>query len=360
MKRKRMTALLGALVLTATGAVAAENDKATAKPAAPSKEAFLDDLVCKGKGVEIKRSQVDEAVIQFKANLTARGQPFPEGRRQEVEAQLLDRLIVTTLLVSRATEEDRAKARTLAEKFTADTKRQAGSEDSFLRQLRAMGFSPEQFEAQVVERAVCEAVVERELKNKVVISDEHARKFYDENGEQFERPETARASHILLSTRNAETGQELSPEKKKEKKEQMEKILERARKGEDFGALAKEFSEDPGSKEQGGEYTFPRGKMVPEFETAAFSLKTNEISDIVTTQFGYHIIKLSEKMPPKKLAYAETEKDLKEYLVGQEVQKQLPAFMEDLKKGAGLEYLNGAKPPVEPPVETPAGKPAAK
>ena len=81
----------------------------------------------------------------------------------------------------------------------------------------------------------------------------------------------------------------------------MEGLLKRARAGEDFAKLAKEYSEDPGSKDKGGEYKFPRGQMVPEFEAAAFSLKTNQVSDIVTTSFGYHIIKLSEKIPAQKV-----------------------------------------------------------
>jgi peptidyl-prolyl cis-trans isomerase C len=359
MKKEKTIALLGVMVLTATAGIAADADKPETKSAADAKKLFPDEVLCRGKGVEVRRSQVDEAFLQFKANLTARGQPFPEERREQVEAQLLDRLLVTRLLVSRATDEDRAKAKTLAEKFEGDTRKQAGSDESFERQLRAMGFSAAKFREQVVERAICEEVVDRELKGKTSISDEQAKKFYEENGDQFQRPEMVRASHILLSTRVAGTERDMSEDKKKEKKEQIEKILERARKGEDFAALAKEFSEDPGSKDQGGEYTFPRGQMMPEFEAAAFALKTNEISDIVTTQFGFHIIKLSEKVPPQKIEYAKAEKELKEYLAKQQVQKQLPDFMEKLKKEANLEYLNGAKPPPEPSAVVPTPVPGA-
>lgn len=104
--------------------------------------------------------------------------------------------------------------------------------------------------------------------------------------------------------------------------------------------------------------------MVPALDTAAFSLKTNEVSDIVITQFGYHIIKLYEKMPEQKIEYAAAEKELKDYLVRQEVQSGLPAFVEKLKKEADLKYLNGAKPPPEPsPGPTtaiPDAKPADK
>jgi peptidyl-prolyl cis-trans isomerase C len=352
MKTKTTAALLGAMALTVGGMNAAEVAKeSTPKPVAPGKQLFPDDVLCKGKGVEVKRSQLDEAFSQFRANLAVRGQTVPEDKRAMYEAQLLDRLVITTLLVSRATEEDKKKAREQAE-----TRKQAGSEESFQRQLKAMAFSTEQFDAQIIERAICEEVVERQLKSKVNITDEQAKKYYEENGDRFERPEMVRASHILLATRDAVTGQEFSEEKKKEKHQQIEKVLERAKKGEDFAALAKEFSEDPGSKDNGGEYTFPRGQMVPEFENAAFSLNTNQVSGIVTTQFGYHIIKLHEKTPKEKTEFAKVEKDLKEFLARQEVQeKMLPDFLKQIKKEAGLEYLNGAKPP-----ETPDEKPAAK
>ena len=362
MKTRMSVALLGLTAITALVVGAAEATKEnTPKPSASPKPLFPDEVLCKGKGIETKRSELDEAFLQFKANLNARGQILPEDKREQVESQLLDRLVITRLLVNRATEEDKKKARTAADKYVASTREQAGSEESFVRQLGAMNFTPAQFDAQVLERAVCEEVVDRELKSKVNVSDEQIKKFYDENGQQFERPETVRAAHILLSTRDPSTNQELNEEKKKEKRQQMDKILERARKGEDFAGLAREFTEDPGSKNKGGEYTFPRGQMVAAFETAAFSLKTNQVSDVITTQFGYHIIKLYEKTPAQKLELAKVKDDLKEQLTRFEVQdKMLPDYLKKLKKDAGLEYLNGAKPPVEIPPEPAAEKPAEK
>jgi hypothetical protein len=275
---------------------------------------------------------------------------------------LLDRLVITKLLVSRANEEDKKKARTAADKFVASTKQQAGSDESFQRQLGAMNFTAEQFDAQVLERAICEEVVDRELRSRVHITDEQLKKYYEENGEQFERPETVRAAHILLSTRDVVTGQEMSEETKKGKKLQIDKILERAKKGEEFAALAREYSDDPGSKNAGGEYTFARGQFRnPEFETAAFALKTNEISGVVTTAFGYHIIKLYERIPAQKLELAKVKDDLKDGLSRREVQeKLLPDYLKSLKNEANLQYLNGAKPPPEVPAEKPADPPADK
>src|SRR6185436_4678048 len=173
-----------------------------------------------------------------------------------------------------------------------------------------------------------------------------------ENPARFEQPEMVRASHILLGTKDPSTGGELTDAQKDAKHKRMEDLLKQARAGEDFAKLARENTEDPGSKELGGEYTFPRGKMVPEFEAAAFSLKTNQVSDIVTTQFGYHIIKLSEKLPAKKVELAKVSQDIKDYLKGQAVQKQLPAYMEKAKKEANLQILDPKLKAADSPAET--------
>src|SRR5437763_13727165 len=113
-----------------------------------------------------------------------------------------------------------------------------------------------------------------------------------------------RASHILIATSDPATGTEMSESEKKAKRKIADDLLKRAKAGEDFAKLAKENSEDPGSKDKGGEYTFPRGQMMPEFEAAAFSLNTNQVSDVVTTPYGFHIIKLYEKIPAHKEPYA--------------------------------------------------------
>ena len=198
-----------------------------------------------------------------------------------------------------------------------------------------MGISLDDLRTKMTEEMIAETVRDRELNIKV--TDDEVKKFYDENPAKFEQPERVRASHILLATRDLATGSELPEPKKAEKRKKIDELLKLARAGEDFAKLAKENSEDPGSKDKGGEYEFPRGQMVPEFETAAFALKTNEVSDVVTTQFGYHIIKLLEKLPPQKVEFAKVADNIKEYLKGQAVAKVNAAFSEKLKSEAGVE-----------------------
>ena len=285
----------------------------------------------------------------------------------QMEQQVLDRLIQIQLLLAKATEADKAKGKEQFEKSLETYRTENNISDTEFNeklgpQLRMQGVTRDEWNKQQIEQATIPAVLERELK--VTVTDDQVKKYYEENPARFEEPEMVRASHILLKTQDMTTNKELPDDKKAAKRKQMEDLLKRARAGEDFAKLAKEFSEDPGSKEKGGEYKFPRGQMVPEFEAAAFSLNTNQVSDIVTTQFGYHIIKLSEKIPAKKVELAKVSPKIKDFLKGQAIQGQIKDYLENLKKDAAVEILDeklklnesaatSALPPGHPTVKPP-------
>jgi peptidyl-prolyl cis-trans isomerase C len=358
---KSLVLLLAVTGLTAGRVPAAQPAATNAAPAAKSDSKLTDlfgsTVVAKGKGFEIKRGQLDEDVIRAKSQLAANGRPIPPDQTVQVERQILEQLINVQLLQAKATDADKATAKTLAEKRFADVKTKLGSDEALNRQLKVMGATREEVLTKWTEALTAETTAKRELK--VNVTDADAKKYYDENPARFEKPEMVRASHILLTTRDPATNGELSDDKKAAKRKQMEDILKRARAGEDFAKLAKEYSEDPGSKDKGGEYTFPRGQMMPEFEAAAFSLKTNQVSDIVTTSYGYHIIKLSEKIPAQKVEYATAAADLKDGLAQQAMQKQLPDYLQQLRKDAGVQILDEKLKPVETPdmPGLPAGHP---
>jgi peptidyl-prolyl cis-trans isomerase C len=314
-----------------------------------SSELFPDEVVARAKGIEIKRSQLDRELVRLKAQALGAGQRIAPEHVNMLEPRVLDQLIQLRLLNNRASEADKVLGRETAEKRLAEARTRLGSEELFNARLKAESLTAEDLLARWTEAATADSVIKREIA--VQVSDADVTKFYNENPARFEQPEMVRASHILFSTVD-EQRKDLPEEKKVEKRKLAEQVLKRARAGEDFAALAKQYSEDPGSKDRGGEYTFPRGQMVPEFEATAFSLATNQISEIVTTQFGYHIIKLSEKLPAQKVNLEKIRPDLREALVAQEIQKQLPSYVKKLQQEAGLEILDPALklPPPAPGV----------
>ena len=333
---------------SARGADAAPPAPAQPRFSVSATNLFGDKVLAKGKGVEVRQSQVDEMFIAFKANRAAAGQAIPESLRKKIESDILDKLIATQLLLSLATEGDRTKAKGVAEDFVAEQMKQAPSAESFNRQLIAVGMTPEQFRAQILEQAVVKSVIDREIRVKKIVTEAQARDFFGKNPQLFREPEMARVSHILFSIQDAKTGQELPMEQKLEKRRLAEKVLDRAKKGEDFVALVKEYSDDAPSKEKGGEYSIARASedqsrsAVPEFEVAAFTLAPNQVSDLVTTRFGYHIIKGIERIPVRPVEFSRVEQRLKESLLQQEVEKELPSYIDKLKKSADVQ-ISGAE-----------------
>jgi len=349
-----LTAALAVAYLGTSVGTAATAGSATSGSSNQLASLLSDPVIAKGKGVEVKRSQLDAALIGVSAGLRARGQNPTPDQMLMLERQVLNDIIGLQVLLAKATDADKVKGKELFLKGLERLKKEnkltdAEFDEKLATQLKIQNITRAEWDKQRLDQAIAGAVLERELK--VDVTDAEVKKFYDENPARFEKPEMARASHILIGTKDPATGTDLSADQKKAKLKLAEDVRKRAVAGEDFAKLAKEYSDDPGSKDKGGEYTFPRGQMVPEFEAAAFSLGTNQISDIVTTQYGYHIIKLNEKIPAKKIELAEVSDDLKEGLKSQELQKQLPDYLEKAQKEANVEILDEKLKPLADPLE---------
>jgi len=318
-------------------------------------ELFGNEVVARGEGFEIKRGSLDESVVTIRSSAAGRGNTIGPEAAQRLEREVLRRLINIELLKLRATDDDRANGRQEAEKRIATLVERAGSDEAMARQLKAVGLTPERLKAKLIEEAIAEKVLERELN--IQISDEQIKAFYDENPARFEQPEMVRAAHILLSTRDLATNSELSTEEKEAKLRKIESLLARARNGADFAELAVEYSEDANSKDTGGEYTFPRGRMAPQFEAAAFSLAPGKISDVVTTQYGYHIIKVYEQLPAKTLELDDkVSGEVRNFLKAQETQKQMQPLMEKFMVESKVVILDDRLKPQPGDNPVPAGQ----
>jgi len=205
--------------------------------------------------------------------------------------------------------------------------------------LKAVGMTPEELRSKVTQEATATATLTRELG--ITVTDAEAEQYYTNHPADFEQPETVHVRHILLLTMDPATRTPLPADQVQAKRKQIDDLLKRVQAGEDFATLATQYSEDPGSKEKGGELPpFGHGDMVPEFEAAAFSMKTNTVSDVVTTAYGFHIIKLLDINPAQKVDYTKVADKIKDYLLQQKTQKLAPAYLNNLKKDAGAEILD--------------------
>jgi peptidyl-prolyl cis-trans isomerase C len=197
----------------------------------------------------------------------------------------------------------------------------------------------------------------QEYKTKVVmknvtVTEEDLKKHYTANEKQYTDPEQVKARHILIKVA---TG---APEEEKKKaKEKAEGLLKRLKEGEDFSKLAEEFSEDPTSKKKGGDLGFfPRGRMVKPFEDAAFSLKNGQISGVIETQFGYHIIKMEDRKEAKVKPFEEVKEAVKTQVESEMGRLKVEEFVKKVTQEAGIEVYREKiveKGPVQvPPMTT--------
>jgi foldase protein PrsA len=161
--------------------------------------------------------------------------------------------------------------------------KQAGGKENLMKILEENGVSPETLHNDFLETETLKRFYKKVREEAVNISEE-------EIDEAYKNDKSASVRHILLLTKDK------TDEQKQELRTQIEGLLERAKAGEDFAELAKQYSEDPGSKEKGGLYEdFPRGQMVPPFDEAAFGVPVGELSDIVETSYGFHILKIEDR-----------------------------------------------------------------
>ena len=165
----------------------------------------------------------------------------------------------------------------------------------------------------------------------VKASDEEIKAYYEANKDSYRTKELLRGRHILIKAEKNATEAEKQAARKK-----AEEVLIKVRAGGDFSALAVEFSDDPGSKERGGNLGwFSRGQMAPEFEKAAFSLAPGGVSDIVETKFGYHIIKVEERKDPTLQPLDEVRGQIELKLTRDKRRKAVEDYVQKAMKDAG-------------------------
>jgi peptidyl-prolyl cis-trans isomerase C len=175
--------------------------------------------------------------------------------------------------------------------------------------------------------------LQKEIIEKIEVTDKDIELYYKANPEEFIRPEVVRARHILIKVDKS-----ASEAERKEARIKAEDLLKRAKAGEDFSMLATEFSDDQGSKSKGGDLGyFQKGVMVPEFEAVAFSMKQGQISEIVESPFGFHIIKVEDKIEstiqPLEKVRDQVKKKVFEVLKKAKVEE----FFDKIMKEAGVQ-----------------------
>ncbi len=306
----------------------------------PLDQLFPDKVVARGTGFEITDREVEKAYLDYQTAAAANQQKINPDDRERLSARMLDKLIFMKIMQQKATGEDRVKGMERADKLLLQYKESTPSEDSFLRYIKSLGLTYPEFKQKFVEQATVEEVLIRELHKTIQVSEDETKRFYLDNIDRFKRPEMLKAAHILIGTVDPQTKQNFTADKKAAARLKIEGLLKRARSGEDFLLLAKQFSQDSGSKERGGTYIFTRGQMAVEFETTAFNLTIGQISDIVETPYGYHVIKLLGREPERTEPYERAQKRVRDMVVSRKANDRLPGYTKALRISFRVQILD--------------------
>ncbi len=300
------------------------------QPAAEAKPIELPAIVATVNGQEITRDQLQEI---FNAAVQSTGMNVADlSSAQQLGGytQLLNDLIDRQLLLGAASKEEVSNGD--VEEEIKKFKSQFPDEAIFDAQMKQAGMTAEKLQEDVREELKIRRWMESQIKTPE-ITEADAKAFYESNIKEFEQPETVKASHILFMV-----DPEAPADVVKQKEEAAKKAADRAKNGEDFTALAKELSEEPGASESGGDLGFfPKDRMVPEFANAAFTQNLNEIGAPVKTQFGWHVIKVTDKKAAGTVPFDEVDEQVTSYLKTMRQREAVQKVMKDLKDSAKVE-----------------------
>jgi peptidyl-prolyl cis-trans isomerase C len=296
-----------------------------------------DEKVSKGiaavvNGAVIKQEEVDRQMDAYERHLFLEKKIIPPEKVLEVKRRILERLIDQELLYQ---ESERKKIKVEQSSIDEEIRRwreQFSSDEEFEKGMTDMNLTEEDLKSYIRRMLCVRKLLDEEIVSKVKISEDEVRLFYDTHPDLFQQKDEVRASHILIRAAT-----KMDDSEKKEARKKLEGIRKRLEQGEDFATLAKEFSECPSAARGGDLGYFGKGKMVKGFEDAAFALKVGELSGIVETDFGFHLIKVTDKKSEGMKSYDETKGDIRQYLFRTAVQRERSLYLDGLKDKAKVE-----------------------
>ncbi len=294
--------------------------------------AQLPEIVARVNGETITKTDFERAVQSLEGRA---GGPVPAEQRDSIYRDILDDLIGYRLLSQEAAARKVTVADAEVNAQVAQIQGQFPSPEEFNKVLAERKVTLDQVRADTRRDMVIAKLLQSEVEAKAAVTPDQVNDFYSKNPDQFKQAERVRASHILISApRDADAAT------KTQARTKAEGILKDVKAGKDFAALAKEHSQDPGSAVQGGDLGyFTQGQMVGPFNDAAFSLAPGATSELIETDFGFHIIRVIDKQAGRTVPLDEVKPQVEEYLRNQNRRSHTEAFVGGLKAKGKIELF---------------------
>jgi peptidyl-prolyl cis-trans isomerase C len=301
-------------------------------------------------GVDITESEIEELIkpqLDRMAKQSSNQTPaFVEQLKKMLKQQALEVMITGRLLDEEVKE---ANIVVTEEEVInrigkiASAQRPPLSLEDFKKKLEEYG-SFDRVKQEVRKGLGYQKFMETQWVGKINVTEEDAKKYYDENPKQFETPEQVRASHILIKPDTADPNTDPN-QAKASAKVKIQDLLKQVKEGANFAEVAKANSACPSAAQGGDLNFFPRGRMAAPFEEAAFELETGQLSDIVETRFGYHIIKVTDRKDTSLISFEQAKESIINKLTQQKQSEFTKKYIESLKVKADIVYPPGEEPP---------------
>jgi len=299
---------------------------------------FPEGTIAAVNGAVITQEDLDAELSMAQQQFANQGQPNDE-QLAEIKKNLFEGLITREILYQESQKKGMEVDEATIDERLASMKKQFPKEDDFKGMLEKMHLTEDALKSQLRKGMAIQELIDQEVASNLKISDKDTKDYYDGHMDLFKQPGKIQASHILVKV---ESGADESV--KAEALKKIKKIQKELKKGGDFAELAKKYSDCPSSAKGGDLGSFGRGQMVKPFEEAAFSLKPGEISDIVETDFGYHLIKAGDRKPETITDYKDIKDKLSQYLKQMKTGEEVKKYIEKLKEKAKIErFLPEAK-----------------
>jgi len=301
-------------------------------PSAAEEEKASEGKVALVNGSVITQGDFDREMSGLQQRLARRGESVNDEQLSELKKDVLQNLINLELLYQESQKSGIKIEETAVNEQLDAVKKQFPNDDEFNNALLKMDLTETGLKSQIKKGLAIDQFIDKRFADKITVSEKEAKSFYDSNPDAFKQPGQVKASHILIKVApDADDAQKAAARKK------IEEIQKKVERGDDFAALAKESSQCPSSASGGDLGFFGRGQMAKPFEDAAFALEPGEISDIVETRFGYHIIKTTEKKSGTTMAYEDVKEKLMQFLKQKKLQEKLGEYAKELEKKAKVE-----------------------
>lgn len=305
-------------------------------PSKPMDTSKLADVVARCNGVEIRKDDLLKTAEQMRFQIAQQNRGMIPPLDESFYKQILDGMVGQVLLLEDARRQGVTVSDQELKPQMAAIRGGYSNQAEFDKALSKQGLTQKQLEERLRNEAVVQKYVTTRILNQVAVTDQAAREFYDKNLDKMQRPERAHLRHILIGVKPG-----ASDADKQKARAKAEDLQKRIKDGEDFAKLAAENSDDPGSKMQGGDLSWiNRGQTVPPFEKAAFALsKPNDLSDVVETEYGYHIIQLVQREAASPVPFEEARPRITQMLRQRKAGERLEALVQDLKKKGKVEVF---------------------